>query len=130
MGIRGPKKGIAALILEKTGNGVELVERLIAIARGRYRIPAEGIDGEDGYLPGQIVVCEPKDSLKAIDSLLNRAYGAVPKEVEQIANTKVTRDYSKLTEQENETLARLERKALVEIDDTDPEAGDDEDQAK
>lgn len=107
---------LSALIRGKTENGEELIDRLLDFARGTVTYPAHGEEGEPGYLPELTVRVEPKDSIRALETLVERAYGPARQEI-AIENKRPEYEYdlTKLTDEELAIRAELDRKCLRRV---------------
>ena len=86
-------------MLEATGGGKELVDALVAIARGFM----PDVAGQEDSRPRKDQQVRPADQLKAIEMLLDRGFGRSPQQLD-IAHSVTDRPFANLSD---ETLRLL-----------------------
>ena len=71
-------RNLAGYVLETTGGGRELVDALLSLARGI--VPNVAV--QEGSRPRKDQQVRPADQLKAIEMLLDRAFGRSPQQLD------------------------------------------------
>jgi len=71
-------RDLAGYVLETTDGGKELVDALVAIARGVM----PNVAGQEGSRPRKDQQVRPADQLKAIEMLLDRGFGRSPQQLD------------------------------------------------
>ena len=71
-------RDLAGYVLETTDGGKELVDALVAIARGVM----PNVAGQEGSRPRKDQQVRPADQLKAIEMLLDRGFGKSPQQLD------------------------------------------------
>ena len=92
-------RDLAGYVLETTDGGKELVDALVAIARGVM----PNVAGQEGSRPRKDQQVRPADQLKAIEMLLDRGFGRSPQQLD-IAHSVSNRPLEHLSD---ETLRLL-----------------------
>ena len=92
-------RDLAGYVLESTDGGKELVDALVAIARGFM----PDVAGQEGSRPRKDQQVRPADQLKAIEMLLDRGFGRSPQQLD-IAHSVSDRPFANLSD---ETLRLL-----------------------
>ena len=92
-------RDLAGYVLETTDGGKELVDALVAIARGFM----PDVAGQEGSRPRKDQQVRPADQLKAIEMLLDRGFGRSPQQLD-IAHSVTDRPLAHLSD---ETLRLL-----------------------
>ena len=96
-------RDVAGYMLETTGDGRELIDSLISIARSVM----PNVAAQDRPRPRKNQQVQPADQLKAIEMLLDRGFGRSPQEVD-IAHNVSSRPLEHLSD---ETLRLLVKNA-------------------
>ena len=92
-------RDLAGYVLETTDGGKELVDALVAIARGIM----PNVAAQEGSRPRKDQQVRPADQLKAIEMLLDRGFGRSPQQLD-IAYSVTDRPFANLSD---ETLRLL-----------------------
>ena len=114
----GKPKGtrdLAGYVLETTDGGKELVDALVAIARGFM----PDVAAQEGSRPRKDQQVRPADQLKAIEMLLDRGFGRSPQQLD-IAHSVSSRPLAHLSDETLQLLVenarQLEEGSGVVID--------------
>ena len=89
-------------MLETTGDGKELIDALVSIARGVM----PNVAVQNGSRPRKDQQVRPADQLKAIEMLLDRGFGRSPQQLD-IAHSVSDRPFANLSDETLMTLMLL-----------------------
>ena len=108
-------RDLAGYVLEATDGGKELVDALVAIARGFM----PDVAGQEGSRPRKDQQVRPADQLKAIEMLLDRGFGRSPQQMD-IAHSVSNRPLAHLSDETLDALVengrQLEKGSGVVVD--------------
>ena len=97
-------RNLAGYVLETTDGGKELVDALVAIARGFM----PDVAGQEGSKPRKDQQVRPADQLKAIEMLLDRGFGRSPQQLD-IAHNVSSRPLEHLSDEDLRLLVESAR---------------------
>ena len=86
-------RDLAGYVLETTGDGKELIDALVCIARGVM----PNVAVQEGSRPRKDQQVRPADQLKAIEMLLDRGFGRSPQQLD-IAHSVSDRPFANLSD--------------------------------